>query len=230
MLALVAALSLVPTAALPGLQRDCKLGCAALVVAECDDLATRKARKRCTKTRLNACRRAARRAPKPDRGAAISSFCTPPTTTTTLRVPLTTTTTTPRSSTTTTVRPRPTTTTTTLPLVPNLRGTWVFEGTRVFDTCDLEQFVFISGIRVASQSGSNLAGNLGSGLVPWQGNVLADGWGGVTEVSCGSSCCSQSVFAALGFASVADAAFEFNANCGVLGSCSAQWVGTLVRQ
>jgi len=229
MLALVAALTLVPTAALPGLQRDCKLGCAALVAAECDELATRKARKRCTKARLNACRRAARQAPKPERGAAIATFCAPPTTTTTLRVPITTTTK-PPTSTTTTTSPRPTTTTTTLPAIPNVRGTWVFEGTRVFDTCDLDQFVFISGIRVTSQSGTNLSGNLGSGVVPWQGNVLDDGWGGVTQVSCGSSCCFQSVFAALGFASVADAAFEFNADCGVSGTCSAQWVGTMVRQ
>lgn len=228
-LALAVALTLVPVAALPGLKRDCKLGCAALVEAECGGLVTAKARKRCTNARLNACRRAARRVPKPERGAAIAAFCVPPTTTTTVRVPVTTTTR-PRGSTTTTTRPRPTTTTTTLPPVPNVRGTWFFAGSLVSDTCGLNQFFFTSGIRVTSQSGASLAGNLGSAVIPWSGTILADGWGGVTQVRCDDGCCAQSVFAAVGFTTVADAAFELNVECVGVGACRIQYVGTMTRQ
>ena len=220
-LALAAVLTLVPTAALPGLKRDCKLGCAALVAAECDGLSTRKARKRCGRARLNECRRAARRVSKPNRGSAIAAFCTAPVTTTTVRLPALTTT----SVTTTT-----STTTTTLPPIPNVRGTWFFDGALVSDTCGLNELSFTTGIRVTSQVGTDLAGNLGSGVIPWQGIVLDDGWGGLTEIRCSESCCSQSLFAVLGFASVADASFELAFDCTGLGTCSIQYIGTLERQ
>jgi hypothetical protein len=221
-LALAAALMLVPTAALPGLKRDCKLGCAALVAAECDGLSARKAQKRCAKARLSECRRAARRVAKPNRGSAIAAFCAAPITTTTIGLPA--------STTTTTTAPRPTTTTTTLPAIPNVRGTWFFDGSLVSDTCGLNEFSFSSAIRVTSQVGTDLAGNLGSGVIPWQGIVLDDGWGGLTEIRCSESCCAQSLFAVLGFTSVADASFELAFDCTALGTCSIQYVGTIERQ
>jgi hypothetical protein len=220
-LALAAALTLVPAAALPGSKRDCKLGCAALVAAECDGLSTQKARKRCAKARLNDCRRTARRVSKPNRGSAIAAFCTAPVTTTTVGLP---------ASTTTSVTTTTSTTTTTLPPIPNVRGTWFFDGTLLSDTCGLNEPFFTTAIRVTSQSGADLAGNLGSGVIPFTGIVLDDGWGGITTIQCAGTCCSQSLFAVLGFASVADAAFEIAFDCTGLGACSIQYVGTIERQ
>ncbi|MCW5893926.1 MAG: hypothetical protein KIT14_25765 [bacterium] len=211
-LALVVALTLVPAAALAGLKRDCKLGCSTLLAVECGGLSTRKARKRCATARLSECRRAARAVARPSRGAAIAAFCAVPVTTTTVRLP---------SST--------TTTTSTLPPIANVRGTWFLDASRVSDTCGLDQFFFTTSIRVTSQVGTNIAGNLGSGFVPWNGVILDDGWGGVTDVSCSGSCCAQSTFAVLGFAPVAAAALEFTASCGGF-TCSATWRGTIERR
>jgi hypothetical protein len=220
MLSLAITLSLVSAGALAGVKRDCARGCAARVVVECDGLGTRKARKRCTKAQLSACRRAARRVPKAERGSAIAAFCQSPVTTTTLGLPTSPTTTAPAS----------TTTTTTLPSIPNVRGTWFFDGTLVSDTCGLNELFFTTGIRVTSQAGTTLAGNLGSGIIPWDGVVLDDGWGGVTQVRCEGSCCNQSLFAVAGFGTFADALFDLDFECVGIGPCRIRYVGSIAKQ
>lgn len=219
MLALSITLSLLSVGAFAGVKRDCARGCAARVTVECDGFGTRKARKRCTNARLSACRRAARRVPKAERGSAIAAFCLPPVTTTTLGLPSSTTTTAPAS-----------TTTTTLPPIPDVRGTWFFDGTLVSDTCGLNQLFFTTGIRVTGQSGTMLAGNLGSGVIPWDGVVLDDGWGGVTQIRCNESCCNQSTFAVLGFDSFTDALFDLDFECAGAGTCRMRYVGSIEKQ
>jgi hypothetical protein len=114
--------------------------------------------------------------------------------------------------------------------MPNVRGTWFFDGSLVSDTCGLDQFFFTTGIRVTSQSGASLAGNLGSGVIPWSGVVLDDGWGGLTQIQCDTTCCSQSLFAVLGFSSVGDASFELDFDCSGLGTCSIEYVGSIQKQ
>lgn len=221
MLSLSLALSLLPIGAYGGVKRDCARGCAARVTVDCDGVGTRKAQKRCAKARLSACRRAARRVPKAERGSAIAAFCLPPVTTTTVQLP---------TPTTTTAPPAGTTTTTTLPPTPSVRGTWFFDGSLVSDTCGLNQLFFTTSIRVTSQSGTTLAGNLGSGVIPWDGVVLDDGWGGATRVRCEGSCCSQSIFAVLGFGSFGDALFDLDFDCAGTGTCRIRYVGSIERQ
>lgn len=220
MLALSITLSFLSVGAFAGVKRDCARGCAARVTVECEGFGTRKARKRCTNARLGACRRAARRVSKAERGSAIAAFCLPPATTTTLGLP----------SSTTTTAPTNTTTTTTLPPIPDVRGTWSFDGTLVSDTCGLNQIFFTTGIRVTGQSGTMLAGNLGSGIIPWNGVVLADGWGGVTQIRCNESCCNQSTFAVLGFGTFTDALFDLDFECAGAGTCSLRYVGSIEKQ
>ncbi len=172
----------------------------------------------------------------------VTTTTTAPRVTTTTTAPRVTTTTTAPPVTTTTTAPPVTTTTTLPPLpVPDVSGTWTFEGAIVEHACGFnESYEAIESTLVVLQNGNTLSGSataqpIEGDDVPASGQVTGGGWTFATAPDCrvvpdsDETCCLTFSVDVGEFGSPAAATGTAIAACDQGSSCQAAWVGSVTR-